>query len=308
MVTGDHPLTGEAIARKVGIITEKTNLEIAEQKKCHPSELNPDECQAAVIYGPDLVKYSELDWENLILYKTQIVFARITPQQKVEIVSNLQKYQEIVIVTGDGVNDAIALKKADLGVAMGMGGSDVAKEAADVIFIDDNFASIINGIKEGRVLFDNLKKSIAYTITHTMPELVPVLLNIALDMPLGLGSLQILTIDLGTELGPAISMAYEYGEGDVMERLPRNVHTDKLVTLPLIGYSYYTAGVIEIVWALLAYFTVFWKHEIAATELSGIGAENFQEQDNPLWMSKFSGKILKDSEQVGVYKLFLLPF
>ena len=125
-------------------------------EKCHPSELNPDESQAAVIYGPDLVKYSELDWENLILYKTQLVFARITPQQKVEIVSNLQKYQEIVIVTGDGVNDAIALKKADLGVAMGMGGSDVAKEAADVIFIDDNFASIINGIKEGRVLFDNL--------------------------------------------------------------------------------------------------------------------------------------------------------
>lgn len=297
MVTGDHPLTAESIARKTGIITEKTNLEVAKEKKCHFSELNPDECQAAIIYGPNLLNYSELDWENLILYKTQIVFARISPQQKVQIVSYLQKYQEIVIVTGDGVNDAIALKKSDVGVSMGIGGSEVAKEAADVIFIDDNFASIIKGIKEGRTLFDNLKKSIAYTITHTMPQLIPVIMNIILDMPLPLGNLTSLSIDLATDLVPAVSMAYEYPESDVMDRLPRNVKTDKLVTISLVGYSYIIAGGIEFIWCLLAYFTAFWKNDIAVSELIGLGSDYFQDENNPDWISR-SGKTFKNDEQV----------
>ena len=112
-------------------------------------------------------------------------------------------------VTGDGVNDSIALKRADIGVAMGLAGNDVAKASADMILMDDNFASIVIGIQVGRVLFDNLKKSIGYTLAHTLPELVPILLALAGGFPLGLNPLLILSVDLLTELAPAISLAYE---------------------------------------------------------------------------------------------------
>ncbi len=155
-------------------------------------------------------------------------------------------------VTGDGVNDAIALKNADIGVAMGIAGNDVAKDAADVIIMDDNFASVVIGrnvftlgIREGRVLFDNLKKSITYTITHMTPEVFPILLNLSTAIPLGLNPLLLLTIDLMTELCPAISLAYEEPEADIMLRKPRNCQTDRLVSLPVILYSLVIAGLTE---------------------------------------------------------------
>ena len=225
-------------------------------------------------------------WDDMILGKKEIVFSRISPQQKVEIVKNLQRLGEIVIVTGDGVNDAIALKKADIGVAMGEGGSDVAREAADVIFIDDNFASIIHAIEEGRRLFDNLKKSIVYTVTHGNVEVLPVLLNIAIDMPLGLTSLQILSIDLGTELGPAIAMSYEYVEDDIMTRPPRNTRTDRLVSGRTLAYAYLEASWIEICFCLINYFSVFWYYNISGNEISGVAIDNFTGNTNTLWVSR----------------------
>uniref|UniRef100_A0A914VBV7 Uncharacterized protein n=1 Tax=Plectus sambesii TaxID=2011161 RepID=A0A914VBV7_9BILA len=133
----------------------------------------------AIVHGDTLPSLTSDQWDDL-LQKKNIVFARTTPEHKLLIVEECQRRGEIVAVTGDGVNDAPALKRADIGVAMGIVGSDVAKQAADIILMDDNFASIVKGIEEGRLLYDNLKKTIAYTITHLVPEIVPVILNFAL--------------------------------------------------------------------------------------------------------------------------------
>ena len=297
MVTGDHPLTAEAIARTVGIIRDhKTAKEIASKKKIPLNQVDPDDALAAVIYGPDLLKYTVDDWNNVLLRKKEIVFSRISPQQKVEIVEHLQRLKEIVIVTGDGVNDAIALKKADIGVAMGEGGSDVAREAADVVFMDGNFASIVQGIEEGRKLYDNVKKSLVYTVTHLNVEVVPSLLNIGAFMPLGLTSLQILAIDLGTELGPAIAMAYEYSEDDIMERPPRDTKNDKLCSFRTLSYAYLQASWIEVCFALIAYFSVFWKYGIMANELSGIVNTNFSDSSNNDFVTR-SGQLYNSDQQ-----------
>ena len=135
----------------------------------------------------------------------EVVFARTSPQQKLMIVEGFQRMGAIVAVTGDGVNDSPALKKADIGmsttgIAMGITGSDVSKQAADMILMDDNFASIVTGVEEGRLIFDNLKKSIAYTMTSKVPEVTPFLMFILADMPLALGTVTILCIDLGTDM------------------------------------------------------------------------------------------------------------
>jgi magnesium-transporting ATPase (P-type) len=153
------------------------------------------------------------------------------PAQKQDIVAKLQSRDEVVAVTGDGVNDSPALKKADVGIAMGTG-SEIAKEAADLILMDDNFASIVKGVEEGRLIFSNLKKSIAYTLTSNIPEILPFLCQICFEMPLGLTVIMILCIDLGTDILPAISFAYEFAESDIMKVMPR----DRYTTL----YSLYT--------------------------------------------------------------------
>merc|ERR1712072_518005 len=151
----------------------------------------------------------------------------------------------IVAVTGDGVNDSPALKKADIGVAMGIMGSEVSKDAADMILLDDNFASIVTGVEEGRLIFDNLKKSIAYTLTSNIPEITPFLAFILLQIPIPLETVMILCIDLGTDMLPAISLAYEIPESDIMLRQPRNQLTDRLVNQKLIGMCYGQIGMIQ---------------------------------------------------------------
>ena len=130
----------------------------------------------------------------------QVVFARTSPAQKLQIVEAYQKNGDVVGVTGDGVNDAPALRKADIGIAMGIAGTDVSKQAADMILMNDNFASIVTGIEEGRLIFDNLKKSIAYTLTSNVPEVTPFVCYILLGIPLPMSVVAILMIDLGTDL------------------------------------------------------------------------------------------------------------
>jgi sodium/potassium-transporting ATPase subunit alpha len=192
-------------------------------------QVNPRDAKAAVVHGGELREMSQEQLDDVLYYHKEIVFARTSPQQKLIIVEGCQRQGQIVAVTGDGVNDSPALKKADIGVAMGIAGSDVSKQAADMILLDDNFASIVTGVEEGRLIFDNLKKSIAYTLTSNIPEISPFLMFILFDIPLPLGTVTILCIDLGTDLWPAISLAYEEAESDIMKRKPRDPLHDKLV-------------------------------------------------------------------------------
>lgn len=150
--------------------------------------------------------------------KSQIVFARTSPAQKLIIVEANQRIGHMVAVTGDGVNDSPAIKKADIGVAMGIAGTEVTKDAADMILLNDDFSSIVVGIEEGRKIFDNLKKTIAYILTSNIPELIPFLLFIVVSLPLAISTVLILCIDLGTDMIPAVSVAYEEAELDIMVR------------------------------------------------------------------------------------------
>ena len=184
MVTGDHPITAKAIAKSVGIISEgnETVEDIASRLNIPVTEVNPRDAKAAVVHGGELKDLAEEQLDDILMHHTEIVFARTSPQQKLIIVEGCQRMGAIVAVTGDGVNDSPALKKADIGVAMGIAGSDVSKQAADMILLDDNFASIVTGVEEGRLIFDNLKKSIAYTLTSNIPEITPFLFFLMADV------------------------------------------------------------------------------------------------------------------------------
>jgi sodium/potassium-transporting ATPase subunit alpha len=181
MVTGDHPLTAAAIGRATGIITDYRSTE---QLLDNIYDKNVRSC---VIHGNTLKTMNKQQLDDVIKYHEEIVFARTSPQQKLIIVESCQRLGEIVAVTGDGVNDSPALKKADIGIAMGITGSDVSKQASDIILLDDNFSSIITGIEEGRLIFDNLKKSICYTLSSKIPELAPFLFYMIFEIPLPLG-------------------------------------------------------------------------------------------------------------------------
>jgi len=272
MVTGDHPITAKAIAKSVGIISEgnETVEDIAQRLNIPVSEVNPSEAKAAVIHGSELKDLSGDQLDDILRHHTEIVFARTSPQQKLIIVEGCQRMGAIVAVTGDGVNDSPALKKADIGVAMGIAGSDVSKQAADMILLDDNFASIVTGVEEGRLIFDNLKKSIAYTLTSNIPEISPFLLFILASVPLPLGTVTILCIDLGTDMVPAISLAYEAAESDIMKRAPRDPTKDKLVNERLISMAYGQIGMIQAAAGFFTYFIILAENGFLPSRLFGI--------------------------------------
>jgi len=275
MVTGDHPITAKAIAKGVGIISEgnETVEDIAARLNIHVSEVNPRDAKACVVHGMDLRDMTPAQIDDILVHHSEIVFARTSPQQKLIIVEGCQRMGAIVAVTGDGVNDSPALKKADIGVAMGIAGSDVSKQAADMILLDDNFASIVTGVEEGRLIFDNLKKSIAYTLTSNIPEISPFLLFILADIPLPLGTITILCIDLGTDMVPAISLAYEQAESDIMKRQPRDPLHDKLVNQRLIGVAYGQVGMIQASAGFFVYFVILAENGFWPNRLLGIREE-----------------------------------
>jgi sodium/potassium-transporting ATPase subunit alpha len=282
MVTGDQPPTAAAIANKVNIIKhpkKEWNYMVNELGMAEDVALK--ECTAIVIHGDLLAKrhLAEQDMDDADpqkgaylqewINKHEVVFARTTPSQKLLIVDACQRAGHVVAVTGDGVNDSPAIKKADIGIAMGSG-SDVAKNAADMLLLDDNFSSIVNGVEEGRLIFDNLKKSIAYTLSSNIPEILPFIFFILFQVPLPLSTVLILCIDLGTDMVPAISFAYENPELDIMDRVPRNSKRDHLVNSKLICFAYLQIGVIQASAGMYTYFLILNDYGIRPHTLWGL--------------------------------------
>ncbi len=196
MITGDHPLTARVIAEELGI-----------------------ETAAGVVSGAQLVAASEAELQGLC--RRVSVFARVAPEHKLRIVEALQSQGEAVAMTGDGVNDAPALKRADIGVAMGITGTDVSKEAADMVLLGDDFTTIVNAVEEGRVIHDNVRKFIKYTLASNAGEIWVMLLGPFLGMPLALLPLQVLWVNLVTDGLPGLALSVEPGERGIMERPPR---------------------------------------------------------------------------------------
>ncbi|XP_018416828.1 PREDICTED: potassium-transporting ATPase alpha chain 2-like [Nanorana parkeri] len=258
MVTGDHPITAKAIAKCVGIISANSETvdDIAKRLGVPIERVNPRDAKAAVVNGGEIIDMTSDELDDILKHHEEIVFARTSPQQKLLIVEGCQRLGAIVAVTGDGVNDSPALKKADIGVAMGIAGSDAAKHAADMILLDDNFASIVTGVEEGRLIFDNLKKSISYTVTKNIPEMIPFIVYVILSCPLPVGTITILFIELGTDIIPSIALAYEKAENDIMTRKPRNPHKDRLVNIKLLSYSYFHIAAMETYAGFVNYFTI----------------------------------------------------
>ncbi|XP_075419677.1 potassium-transporting ATPase alpha chain 2 [Tenrec ecaudatus] len=272
MVTGDHPITAKAIARSVGIISSNSETveDIAKRLNIAVEQVNKRDARAAVVTGTDLKDMSSEQLDEILANHSEIVFARTSPQQKLIIVEGCQRQGAVVAVTGDGVNDSPALKKADIGIAMGIAGSDAAKNAADMVLLDDNFASIVTGVEEGRLIFDNLKKTIAYTLTKNIAELCPFLIYIVLGLPLPIGTITILFIDLGTDIIPSVALAYEKAESDIMNQKPRHKKEDRLVNRPLAIYSYLHIGLMQSLGAFVVYFTVYAQQGFRPSFLIGL--------------------------------------
>ncbi|CUI15460.1 sodium potassium-transporting ATPase subunit alpha, putative [Bodo saltans] len=218
-----------------------------------------------VVHGiNDIPKFTEADWDFVFECK-QAVFARTMPEQKQAIVHHLHKLGAIVAMTGDGVNDAAALKVAHVGIAMGSG-SAVARDAAQVVLLNDDFGAIVDGIREGRLIFENLKKCVAYVLSHLVPEVAPFLVTIIGGLPLGIQTLVILFIDLGTELFPAVMLAYEEPEDSIMLNPPRTPD-QHLVTGKMMILTYTLVGLIETIMCYWGFMWVFYKEGYKVNDL-----------------------------------------
>jgi potassium/sodium efflux P-type ATPase len=249
MITGDYGLTAESIARRIGII---------------------ESGDVSIVTGVDLDEMDELALQEVLRHP--VVFARVAPEHKLRVVNALKEMGQIVAVTGDGVNDAPALKRADIGVAMGITGTDVAKEAADMILTDDNFASIVNAVEEGRAVYSNIRKFAIYVFNSNMAEAVPfvVMLFSRGLIPLPLTVMQVLSIDLGTDMVPAIGLGAESPERGLMNQPPRSLK-EPLLNMPILRRALLWYGMIESIAALAAYFYLNYLHGWPAHPLAPEG-------------------------------------
>ena len=236
MITGDYGLTAESVARRVGMLTTQNPL---------------------ILTGAELDELNETKLQETL--DREVIFARMAPDHKLRLVAAFQARGDVVAVIGDGVNDAPALRKADIGIVMGLTGTDVAKEAGDVIITNDNFRSITDAIAEGRNVYTNLRKFITYIFASNVPEILPFIARVVFNVPLALTVAQILAIDLGTDLLPALALGTEKPEPDVMKHPPRH-RSQPLIDKPLIMRALLWLGGIEAGLCFLGYFLVFRAH------------------------------------------------
>lgn len=247
MVTGDYGLTAEAIARQIGLVSDKVR----------------------VVTGEGMAHLSDAQLKQVVKYRHGLVFARMSPEHKLRLVQAYKDVGEIVAVTGDGVNDAPALRAANIGIAMGQNGTDVAREAADIVLTDDNFATIVVAIEQGRAIYQNIRKFMTYILASNVPEIVPFLGMVAFKIPPALTILQILAVDLGTDMVPALALGAETPEAGIMNRPPRPKQ-EFLLNTPLLIRAYLFLGVIEAVLSMLGFFIVWWSYGYSLADLQQV--------------------------------------
>jgi sodium/potassium-transporting ATPase subunit alpha len=232
MITGDSSRTALAVAREIGLVKG----------------------QPTIIEGREFLDMNDPELLRALGNK-EVIFSRMTPKHKLRVVSLLQENEERVAVTGDGVNDAPALKKADIGIAMGIVGTDVAKEASDMVLLDDNFATIVNAVEEGRTVYENIRKFLSYILSSNIPEIVPFLAFVLFRIPLPLTVMQILAVDLGTDMLPALALGAEKPIASLMKLPPRDPR-QRLLGRSLLARAYLFLGPIEAAAGMFGYLFV----------------------------------------------------
>ena len=282
MVTGDYGLTAQAIARQIGLLDPPaaggdgprthngTSASHPEPRGGGaPVGPHPGADPVRVIEGSTLAQISDVHLRRLLKYRTRLVFARMAPEQKLRLVQAYRDLGEVVAVTGDGVNDAPALRAADVGVAMGLGGTDVAREAADIVLLDDNFATIVEAVRFGRGVVANIRKFITYILVANLSEAMPFLAMVAFRIPAALTVMQILAVDLGTDVLPALGLGAELPEAGLMHQPPRPRQAP-LLDGGVMRRSYLFLGLLEAGFSMLAYLLVWRQAGVDLPQLQAL--------------------------------------
>ncbi|ACK73417.1 ATPase, P-type (transporting), HAD superfamily, subfamily IC [Gloeothece citriformis PCC 7424] len=265
MVTGDYSLTAKAIACQIGLVRE----------------------QPRVVTGEEMGHLSDAQLRQVLHHHTELVFARMSPEHKLRLVQAYKDLGHIVAVTGDGVNDAPALRAANIGIAMGRGGTDVAREAADIVLLDDNFATIVSAIQQGRGVYQNIRKFITYILSSNVAEVVPFLAMVVLKIPPALMIMQILAVDLGTDLIPALALGAEPPERGLMRQFPRS-RSKSLLDRSLLLRAYGFLGLLEASAAMIGFFSVWWSQGYQLNDLQDLSPLILAHQSDPSTMVIYS--------------------
>ncbi len=260
MVTGDYGLTAQAIAQQIGLLDPPRSPD----RSTAQQQASADPVR--VIEGATLAQISDVQLRQLLKYRRRLVFARMAPEQKLRLVLAYRALGEVVAVTGDGVNDAPALRAADVGLAMGISGTDVAREAADIVLLDDNFATIVQAVRFGRSVVTNIGRFITYVLASNVPEVLPFLAMVIAGIPAALTVLQILAVDLGTDLLPALGLGADPPEPGVMRQPPRPKGLP-LLNRAVMVRAYLVLGLVEGLVAMAGYLLTWHANGVGWSQL-----------------------------------------